>query len=64
MTNAGFDVPGGFLVTADTYRAFIAENDLQSQILESLQVPLRDGYPVFDACAEKNSSLDYERVYR
>ncbi len=57
MTNAGFDVPGGFLVTADTYRVFIAENDLQSQILELASPELRDGYPAFDACAEKIRAL-------
>ena len=34
MTRAGFAVPGGFLVTADTYRRFVTENDLQSVILE------------------------------
>ena len=61
MTNAGFDVPGGFLVTADTYRAFIAENNLQSQILESASPELRDGYPVFDACAEKIRALIMSR---
>ncbi|MBU29227.1 MAG: hypothetical protein CMD54_03820 [Gammaproteobacteria bacterium] len=61
MTNAGFDVPGGFLVTADTYRAFIAENDLQSQILESAQPELRDGYPTFEGCAEKIRALIMSR---
>ena len=61
MTNASFDVPGGFLVTADTYRAFIAENDLQSQILEFASPELRDGYPVFDACAEKIRALIMSR---
>jgi hypothetical protein len=36
LTNAGFDVPGGFQVTTDAYRQFVAEHDLQSRILEQL----------------------------
>ena len=34
LTNARFDVPGGFQVTTPAYRQFVAENDLQSKILE------------------------------
>ena len=45
MTNAGFDVPDGFLVTADTYRAFIAENNLQAQILESAKSRIAQRLP-------------------
>ena len=33
MSNAGFDVPYGFHLNADAYRAFIAENNLQDQIV-------------------------------
>ena len=61
MMNAGFDVPGGFLVTTETYRAFIAENGLQAQILEFAKPELRNGYPVFDACAEKIRALILSR---
>ncbi|MGI9234087.1 MAG: PEP/pyruvate-binding domain-containing protein [Woeseiaceae bacterium] len=57
MACAGFEVPGGFLVTADTYRKFVADNDLQSRILEKARPQLKDGYPVFDKCAEEISSL-------
>ena len=33
MKMAGFNVPGGFVVTADAYRTFIEENGLQLDIL-------------------------------
>ena len=33
MSNAGFHVPGGFLVTTAAYRGFVADNNLQDQIL-------------------------------
>ena len=33
MSTAGFDVPTGFHLTADAYRAFVAENNLQEQRL-------------------------------
>ena len=33
MANAGFHVPGGFLVTTAAYRGFVADNNLQDQIL-------------------------------
>jgi pyruvate,water dikinase len=36
MTRAGLPVPGGFVVTVDAYRAFIAENDLEGRIRETL----------------------------
>ena len=57
MACAGFDVPGGFLVTADTYRRFVADNDLQSAILEKARPHLKDGYPAFDKCAEDINKL-------
>ena len=36
MTNAGFPVPGGFVVTADAYFTFLRENKLISKIKELL----------------------------
>ena len=57
MTCAGFDVPGGFLVTADAYRTFIAENKLQSTIVDKARPALKDGYPAFDDCSEQISEL-------
>lgn len=57
MARAGFAVPGGFLVTADTYRKFVKDNDLQATILEMARPELRDGYPAFDNSAEKIKAL-------
>jgi pyruvate,water dikinase len=37
MARAGFPVPGGFLVTTTGYRAFVAANDLQAAILETVR---------------------------
>ena len=34
MSCADFDVPGGFLVTTDAYKKFIADSDLKSKIIE------------------------------
>ena len=53
MASAGFAVPGGFLVTADAYREFVADNDLQSTILDMARPELKDGYPSFESSAEK-----------
>ncbi len=36
LAHAGFPVPGGFLVTTDAYRAFVAANGLGERILERL----------------------------
>ncbi|MGI9262834.1 MAG: PEP/pyruvate-binding domain-containing protein, partial [Woeseiaceae bacterium] len=57
MACAGFDVPGGFLVTADSYRKFIADNDLQPRILEQARPYLKSGFPAFDQCSDEIRSL-------
>ena len=57
MKMAGFNVPGGFVVTADAYRTFIEENGLQLDILSEAKPELRAGYPVFDKCAERIHGL-------
>ena len=57
MARAGFSVPDGFLVTADAYRKFVSDNNLQPEILEKAKPGLKDGYPVFDACSDKISAL-------
>ncbi|HYW87827.1 MAG TPA: PEP/pyruvate-binding domain-containing protein, partial [Chloroflexota bacterium] len=38
LVNAGLPVPGGFHVTTDAYRRFVADNDLGEAIREALQV--------------------------
>ena len=43
MARAGFAVPGGFLVTADAYRKFVSDNNLQSEILEKARPRRKDG---------------------
>ena len=57
MARAGFQVPGGFLVTADAYRTFVAENRLQTAIVDLAKPVLKDGYPTFYQCAEKIGEL-------
>jgi hypothetical protein len=57
MACAGFAVPGGFLVTADSYRKFVSDNNLQAAILEKARPQLKEGYPAFDKCAEEISAL-------
>jgi len=37
LANAGLPVPGGFHVTTDAYKQFVAENGLQPRILAALQ---------------------------
>ena len=60
MTCAGFKVPGGFLVTADAYRHFVADNELQAKILKEALPELRDGYPAFDRCAARIETLFFQ----
>ena len=42
LKDAGIRVPGGFATTADAYRAFVDENDLESTIRDKLD-RMRDG---------------------
>ena len=37
LARAGLPVPGGFHVTTDAYRRFIADNELQAPILETVK---------------------------
>ena len=48
MSNAGFDVPFGFHLTADAYRAFIAENNLQDQIVALAKPALDNEWVSFE----------------
>ncbi|MDA0791321.1 MAG: PEP-utilizing enzyme [Proteobacteria bacterium] len=48
MSNAGFDVPGGFHLNADAYRAFINQNNLQDQIVALAKPALDNGWPTFE----------------
>jgi pyruvate,water dikinase len=51
MVREGFNVPTGFIVTADAYRSFIADNGLQSKIVSDAKPQLKEGYPAFDQCS-------------
>jgi pyruvate,water dikinase len=51
MVREGFNVPTGFIVTADAYRSFIADNDLQNKIVSDAKPQLKEGYPAFDQCS-------------
>lgn len=48
MSNAGFDVPSGFHLNADAYRAFVAENSLQDQIVAAAKPTLDNGWVTFE----------------
>ena len=57
MSCADFDVPGGFLVTTDAYKKFIADSDLKSKIIELAKPELRDGYPNFELSSKKINKI-------
>ena len=48
MSIAGFDVPTGFHLTADAYRAFVAENNLQTKIVELAKPVLDNDWVTFE----------------
>ena len=48
MSNAGFNVPSGFHLTSDAYRAFVAENNLQDQIVALAKPALDNGWVTFE----------------
>ncbi len=63
MSCADFDVPGGFLVTTDAYKKFIADSDLKSKIIELAKPELRDGYPNFELSSKKiNKIIQNEKI--
>ena len=63
MSCADFDVPGGFLVTTDAYKKFIADSDLKSKIIELAKPELRDGYPNFELSSKEiNKIIQNEKI--
>ena len=48
MANAGFHVPGGFLVTTAAYRGFVTDNNLQDQILGLAKPAVVEGRASFE----------------
>ena len=51
MTQAGFDVPSGFIVTTNAYRDFVAEHNLQTGILDAARPEISKGRASFDAAS-------------
>lgn len=49
MTAAGIAVPGGFVVTADAYKAFIKENHLEEMFRKELTEAGNDETKLLDA---------------
>ncbi len=57
MVNAGLDVPGGFYVTTAAYRQYVAENDLQSKIIELAKPEIGEWTLSFDKASEAIQAL-------
>ena len=58
LANAGFDVPGGFQITASAYRSFVAHHDLQAKILELAKPEIVEGTVSFE-----NASANIGRLF-
>ena len=58
MANAGFDVPGGFQVTTSAYRGYVADNGLQSRIIELARPAVVAGRASFE-----QSSADIGKLF-
>jgi len=52
MLNAGLPVPGGFHITTQAYRQFVAENNLQPRILEALKSIDIDNHQTLEAASQ------------
>ena len=48
MAKAGFNVPSGFVITAAAYRAFVAANNLQEEIVSLAKPAVVDGRVSFE----------------
>ena len=57
MSNAGFNVPSGFHLTADAYRAFVAENNLQDQIVALAKPALDNGWVTIGSHSKADNLL-------
>ena len=58
LANAGFDVPGGFQITASAYRRFVAHHNLQAKILELAKPEIVEGVVSFE-----NASSNIGRLF-
>eukprot|EP01046_Picozoa_sp_COSAG06_P023217 COSAG06_NODE_1832_length_8261_cov_31.690112_6_plen_239_part_00 len=57
MTRAGFQVPGGFLVTTAGYRAYVAEHRLHERILQAARPTVVGGRSSFEQSASTIAQL-------
>ncbi len=57
MDNAGFHMPGGFLVTTAAYRGFVADNNLQDQILVLAKPAVVEGRASFEQSSANVQTL-------
>ena len=57
MTRAGFDVPGGFLLSTAAYREFVADNELGMRILELARPEIIDGRASFESASRPIEAL-------
>ena len=57
MSCADFDVPGGFLVTTDAYKKFIADSDLKSKLLNLLNQNFEMDIPILNLAQKKLTKL-------
>ena len=61
MSRAGFDVPGGFMLSTSAYRGFVEQHDLQPQILELARPAIIDGRASFEAASRDVQALFADR---
>lgn len=59
LASAGFPVPDGFHVTTEAYRRFISDNDLQPNIIRTLQAP-----DLTDAVAAEAAARAIGKLFR
>ena len=57
MAKAGFNVPSGFVITAAAYRAFVAANNLQEEIVSLAKPAVVDGRVSFEQASHDIQAL-------
>ena len=57
LVNHGFQVPNGFHVTTDAYKAFVNQNNLQSRILSAARPEIENGKISFEPASKEIRSL-------
>lgn len=60
MTNAGFEVPGGFQLTTAAYRKFVADNGLQERIIDLAKPAVVKGLASFEQAAKNVQALFHD----